>query len=218
MDKLDNIGIALLESSFDKERVVNQHVLITGLGRGGTTAMAQVFKAFGFVFDNPNDFMESLELKGFLEKGNTQKLAEKLNQWQSSGLRHAWKDPKLQSAQCRNVLIALPHNIATVIIFRDLIATSLRHSSVMNEDFLASLERYALGMQKLVNLTKQLQSNRSVVLVSYEKLLVNTEVVVNQLASIFQITDTDKITQAINAVAISPQSYLAACRESVSGK
>lgn len=218
MDKLDNIGITLLESSSDKERVVSQHVLITGLGRGGTTAMAQVFKAFGFVFDNPNDFMESLELKGFLEKGDTQKLTEKLNQWQSSGLRHAWKDPKLVAAPCRNALIALPRNITTVIIFRDLLATSMRHSSVMSDDFLTSLERYALGVHKLVKLTKQLKPNRSVVLVSYEKLLVNTDVVVNQLASIFQITDTDRITQAINAVAISPQSYLAACRESVSGK
>jgi hypothetical protein len=80
MDKLDNTGVALLESASNKEKVVNRRVLITGLGRGGTTAIAKVFKAFGFFFDNPNSFMESTELKEFFLNVNTQKLTEKLNE------------------------------------------------------------------------------------------------------------------------------------------
>lgn len=218
MNKLDNTGVALLEPASNKEKVVNRHVLITGLGRGGTTAMAQVFKAFGFIFDNPNSFMESPELKGFFLNVNTQNLTEKLNEWQTSGARHAWKDPKLSSINGRDFLTTLPSNIATVIIFRDLIATSLRDSSVMGGSFLTSLERYTVGMSKLVNMSKQLRENRTVVLVSYEKLLVNTETVINELASIFEITETDKIAQAISAIVVSPKSYLAACKESVSGK
>jgi hypothetical protein len=35
-------------------------------------------------------------------------------------------------------------------------------------------------------MSKQLQANRSVILVSYEKLLVNTDAVINELASIFK--------------------------------
>lgn len=216
MGKLDNTGVALLKSESIKEAAVNRHVLITGLGRGGTTAIAQIFKAFGFIFDNPNSFMESPELKGFLLNGNTNKLSEKLNRWQTSDVRHAWKDPKLRSVNSRDFLNTLPANIATVIVFRDLIATSIRHSSVMGEEFLTGLERYSIGMSKLVNMSKQLKENRTVVLVSYEKLLVNTDAVVNELASIFEITEKDKIAQATAVIAVSPKSYLAACKESVS--
>lgn len=213
--KLDNIGVALLKSASDKETTVNRHVLITGLGRGGTTAIAQVFKAFGFYFDNPTLVMESIELRSLLLNRKTEQLSEHIRVWQTSPLRHAWKDPKLRAPKFKDFISSLPSDISLVIVFRDLIATTLRHNSVTGGYFLEELERNSRTVAQMMETVKYQQASRTVILVSYEKLLTNTESVISRLANIFDITEIDKIADAVNAIEVSPKSYVTACEESI---
>ncbi|KJV05547.1 hypothetical protein [Methylocucumis oryzae] len=137
MEHLENKGIALLSPSISvTSELTCQHVLITGLGRGGTTALAQVFRGLGFVFEQADEFMETKDYRRLLLAGDYQTLIADLQAWQTSERHHAWKDPKLLSPiHHQTFYSALPNNIVLVVVLRDLVATTSRFISVEQADF-----------------------------------------------------------------------------------
>ncbi len=217
MEHLENKGITLLSPVITGTKPLTyQHVLITGLGRGGTTALAQVFQGLGFVFEQADEFMENKDYRRLLLSGDYSTLIAQLQAWQSSECRHAWKDPKLSSPVHHHAFYsALPDNIVLVAVLRDLVATTSRFISVDQADFFETLMRYSHIQKKLLQLVELQKSQRPVLLVSYEKLLLNSHSVVRQLAEVFNIDDAALINQATALVQVSPDHYRMACQQQI---
>lgn len=216
MEHLENKGITLLSPGITGTKPLTyQHVLITGLGRGGTTALAQVFQGLGFVFEQADEFMETKNYRRLLLSGDYSTLIDQLQAWQTSERHHGWKEPKLSSPLHQSFYAELPDNIALVVVFRDLVATTSRFISVDDADFLTTLMRYSNILKKMLILVEQQKSQRPILLVSYEKLLLNTHSVVNQLANFFNIDDASLIDKAKAVVQVSPEHYLMACQQQI---
>jgi hypothetical protein len=189
------------------------HLLITGLGRGGTTAIANVVQELGFDFGEPHPFMENQLLKGYLQAGHFEKLRDIFSNIQDNK-RLAWKEPKLRSHQAAELIMSYPPNVGVVIVFRDILAISKRNNLIIKWSLMEAMEQSLKELKKLVTLASLLK-NRHLILVSYEKLLIDTEGVVNIMADWLNVSDEERRKMAIEVISPSPESYRIACLDSI---
>ncbi len=208
---MDNTGI-FIKTVKDYEQK-NQHVIITGLGRSGTTAVAKVFQELGFQFDSPTVVMENKKIKSLTSEKNLDGLRNYISSWKKSSVRHALKEGKMFAPDFLEFIDSLSKDIAVVIVFRDTVATTVRDNKVMGGDFLQSLEKKFRMSLKVAGAIKNQEFSRNLVLLSYEKLLTDTENVVKNLADEFGVTEAHKIAQAISSVEVSPLEYTNTCRK-----
>jgi hypothetical protein len=210
---MNNDGMMVFKN--ENNEFENRHVIITGLGRSGTTAVAKVFQEFGFQFDNPTVVMESKKIRSLLNEKDRGELKNYISSWKKSSDRHALKEPKMFSPDFLEFINSLSPDVAVVIIFRDTIAITVRDNKVMGGDFLRSLEKRSRMYLQVAQTIRNQEFSRDLVLLSYEKLLTDTDNVVRNLADVFGIKEAHKIAQAIFSVEVSPLEYTNACRKKI---
>jgi hypothetical protein len=190
-----------------------KHLLISGHGRGGTTAVSKVISALGFTTDEPNDFMESRPLKIFNKKGDFDGLRNALMDWENRAERMFWKDPKIRSVHLESLLPTLPESIGFVFVFRDPLNIAIRNDDFSEMGVMAGLESAIKGYGRALSSIRALK-DRKVVLVSYEKLLVVPDLVVEGIAKFLGIQDQDAIQRAAEVIEPNSAEYRRSVKQS----
>lgn len=205
-----NTGIvdASTYSSPNKSVTTPQHVLITGLGRGGTTALAKIFEALGISFKEATAVMENQSYRGLYQLGRTDKLVN-IFDYSEHADRCAWKEPKLRSAAGIELVKLFPPVVGVAVIFRDVLATSIRNTLTVDRELFEALEGAARETKKLITFVHSVK-DRPLLLISYEKLLLESVGVVKEIAKWIGVDDAEKISQAVHAIQPNSVAYLQA--------
>lgn len=203
---------ASVYSPLPADKVPPKHVLIAGLGRSGTTALAQLFSALGFRFEGGNAILENETYRTWFQERRLDLLAG-IFSGHEADRRLGWKEPKLRSATGIELVGQFPPDVGVVVIFRDILATSLRNNQAMNWGLMDALEKSVSETRKLVTLVESVK-NRPLLLISYEKLLLETELVVSMIAGWAGVADKELVSRAIKVIQPSPESYLQQCLDS----
>jgi hypothetical protein len=153
----------------------NRRVLVTGLGRGGTTAIASLLHWAGYNLsgDAPTDlvYFEDERLRAFLLEGQVDQLEAELNARAERYPLVAWKDPKLYGARGAELLQRLPEDWMVIVVFRDPVAIARRRTVTDGVEFRESMPHVLRFMGKLSEFAEAAAKSRRVCYVSYEKLV-----------------------------------------------
>jgi hypothetical protein len=185
-----------------------RHVLVIGMGRGGTTACAEILSALGFVCDiQGNPVFESRRLRALRRRGRAEEFFEEVARWDSGSERWFWKEPKLHAGEFRHAVLQAPESVGYLAVFRDVFNVALRNHHTMNIEFFASLQHAAHNNAKLTEFVCALR-HRKLVMLSYEKLISRTDRIVRALAQYLGVQDEASISAAIASVSPEPRRYL----------
>lgn len=146
-------------------------VLITGLGRSGTSAISSLlFHAGYFTGDMSNNVTrEDIQLRNLFRNGDYNNVSNVLEQWSSTHYRVAWKEPKLYSKTGSSILRTISQDWLLIVIFRDPVAMTQRRVVSDAVSVLEGLKTVVYNQVKLVNFV--MEANRPTLLISYEKLI-----------------------------------------------
>jgi len=149
-------------------------VLVTGMGRGGTSSVAAMLHHTGFNVSGdapPRANFEDEALRPLLIDGRIDELQREL---EARSARHplvAWKDPKLHGDNGLELIRRLPDDWVLLAIFRDPVAIVSRRMISDQVDFSQSMPSVMKFMGKLHNFVAEVQKSRKVIYVSYEKVV-----------------------------------------------
>ena len=203
---MESIGIntgVLFLSNYRK----GNPTLICGMGRGGTSAMAQCFVSSPnakFVTDNPNganleichinkaisenDFLSLYEFRKKTSEEYADNFFCKIPCFEQLG-KHK---PEFQKSW---------HNGNLIVMTRDAVALMLREMSLLETDYDAADELIKAQSRNQSSYLGAIECAKTmgVAMVSYEKLITSTSFVVKQMNDWFceKILDTEKATDAI---------------------
>jgi hypothetical protein len=162
------------ESRFSK-------ILVTGLGRSGTSAVASILRHLGYFLGPKISNHENPELRGLLAKRDFDTINALLNKYLQEHSLFAWKDPKLYSKEAAEWIGTLGDDWLVIVIMRDPVAITLRR---MYSDQVAFSDIFGTVIKNQEKLSLFVQSiNKSVLLVSYEKLILKPANVIKELSS-----------------------------------
>jgi hypothetical protein len=215
----DNTGLVFVHNgkehfSLDSDLLAQtppRHMIITGLGRGGTTACAIMLEALGFKMESPTVYRESKHLMRLIRNREIDNVLAHLATWNKSSDRMAWKDPKLHGHGSIEVLNRLPDEFGVMVVFRDPLKIAIRRAQFHKTVTLEELMQNATALKKMTQAISQLRG-RKLILVSYESLLLETQRMVGTIAQYLKVTDAAAITRAVESIKPSPREY----REAVS--
>lgn len=172
-------------------------VLITGVGRSGTTAVAAIFHSLGFhLGDAPVVHLhEDVAFRRLLLHGDAAALADALQAWSSRHAAVAWKDPKIYAAASGPFMDLMPDDWLVIGVLRDPLAVAQRRAYSDGADLLPTAHAVARFQMKLLSF---LQSVRHTVgLVSYERFIVDPE---PTLAGLLAVLDLPRPPPALPAL------------------
>ena len=146
-----------------------RNVLITGLGRSGTSAIASVLRNAGFYLGDVENIStrEDPALREMLRKGQINEILTLLADWAASHPLIAWKEPKLVGNEGRQLVCGLPDDWAVIVVFRDPLARAVRLVTEHGGDLMTTLVESIRLPNKLVQLVQETQ--KTTLLLSYEK-------------------------------------------------
>jgi hypothetical protein len=149
-------------------------ILVTGMGRGGTSSVASMLYHSGFNVcgeANPLANFEDEHLRPLLVGGELDRLQAELEARAQKYPLVAWKDPKLHGDNGLELLRRLPPDWVLLAVFRDPVAIVSRRMISDQVDFSASMPKVMRFMGKLHNFAAEVQKSRQVIYVSYEKVV-----------------------------------------------
>jgi hypothetical protein len=148
-------------------------VLVTGLGRSGTSAAASIMFHFGYCLTElpPIRNHEDPHLRDLLKDGKIDEIVGILQNRVANHSHVAWKDPKIYGRSGQNLVGKLADDWLVVVIFRDPIAIAMRRAMSEQAEFSADLARVISGQRKLLDFADGVAKTRAVLYVSYEKML-----------------------------------------------
>jgi hypothetical protein len=161
-------------------------VLVCGVGRSGTTALASVLGELGcHLGEHPvQAFLEDSMLRELLLKQDAPALIAELERWAGLHRAVAWKDPKIHTAGGPGLLQLLPHDWLIVAVFRDPVAVAQRRAHTDGVPLLTSAHdvlRFQLKLLAFVD-----AAPHTAALVSYERFMVDTTAAVEALRSLLE--------------------------------
>ena len=163
-------------------------VLITGLGRSGTSAIAAMLRHCDFYFgeDAGSIVVESPALLKLAAAGDSQALRARLDAWSADHPRIAWKDPKLY-ARGADFVNALPDDWLVIATFRDPVSTAMRRVYSDKVNFLDSLRHCIQHQARLCEFAAS--TNKSVLWISYERLMLEREATFAEVMALLDLGD-----------------------------
>jgi arabinose-5-phosphate isomerase len=192
-------------------------VLITGQGRGGTSAIASIFYHLGYYMPNGDTYatFEDEKLRQHLASGEVEEVIQELNFRVSQHDLVAWKDPKLFGINGRELSGKISNDWLYVFVFRDPYAITLRKSmsgdSVVDRELL-NASKYN---RKLVEFYLSVKERNPCYIISYEKLLTDKLNVIGSLCDFLGFPDAMELAESLALkVGGSHTNYLAMGRES----
>ena len=170
-------AVAFIDRSLTKRF---RKVLITGLGRSGTSAVAALLRSCDFYFgeDAGQIVIESPTMLKLAAAGETDALRAQLDAWYQSHPRIAWKDPKLY-ARGAQFVESLPDDWLVIVTFRDPASIAMRRVFSDKVDFVNSLRHCILHQGRLCEFAANV--NKSVLWVSYERFMLEPEATLGEL-------------------------------------
>jgi hypothetical protein len=157
-------------------------VLVTGLGRSGTSAIADLLEQLGF--DGGPDLhpvlREDVNLRRLLLTGEHVLLAEALRARTAGNARCYWKEPKLYAAGDR-LVGALEPDWVVIAVFRDLVGIAMRRAASDRVRFDDALEVCARFQLRLVEFVRNCPLR--VICVSHERLVAEPHATIDSLRS-----------------------------------
>jgi hypothetical protein len=166
-DQVDALKRAVAE-------MARRKVLITGLGRGGTTSIAAMLHHAGFNLSGapePDAYFEDENLRALLLDRQYAQVQDELERRAERHGLVAWKDPKLYSEYGLELTRRLADDWTLVAVFRDPVATVSRRMTADQVDFSGSMEHVVRFMRKLQKFAADVEKQRPVLYVSYEKVI-----------------------------------------------
>ena len=196
----------IIDPSIPTDVAPPRHMLVTGVGRGGTTAAACMMEALGFQAEEASFYRESLHLRRFILEGDGAGAANHLRGWSAGEHRMFWKDPKIWIPSFDPFLDLVPPDIGTLVIVRDPLNIAARNAALRSVDLANEVVRAAKATVKLVARLPLLTRGHAIV-VSYEKLMLHTAEVVQAIAGYLGVTSADAIALAIKSIEPTPDFY-----------
>jgi hypothetical protein len=149
-------------------------LLVTGMGRGGTSSIASMLYHTGFNVcgtAKPLANFEDESLRPLLLEGKLDQLQRELEARAERYPLVAWKDPKLHGDKGLELLRRLPEDWVLLAVFRDPVAIVSRRMISDQVDFSQSMPSVMKFMGKLNNFVAEVQKFKKVVYISYEKVV-----------------------------------------------
>lgn len=209
----NNIGFQVLNPPPDDQS--NYCIVVVGIARGGTSAVAGSLASFGiYMGDDINSanhedkkIISSIpgKAKGLLGSSAWGDFSAIAKEYAGAHQRWGFKYPSIHSHLFKiNKLLTNPRYI---FVYRDIFAISNRRSEIFSND--SQIE----SMQNCLRLYKNImdfirKEQPTSLLVSYEKMLTNTDAYVNTLSEFCGLSPTDEILKrTAELIMPSPAAY-----------
>jgi SAM-dependent methyltransferase len=165
-------------------------VVILGIGRSGTSAIASLLRRHGFFLgpDADEALHESASLRQEMLSGHMDKIRTTLEDWQLTHPRVAWKDPKIHTAGI-GWLRTLPQDWLILTVFRDPVAIAQRRVLSDGLSFDAALALSIHGQNALFATLQGL--DKKLLVLSYERLLQKPLAVINEVRDLLDLPTSD---------------------------
>lgn len=204
----------IIDPSVATEAVAPRHMLVTGVGRGGTTAAACMIEALGFTAEEATPYRESRHLRSFILDGDGAGAANHLRTWSTQENRMFWKDPKIWVPNFDPFLDMLSSDIGVLVIVRDPLNIAARNAALHSGELAKEMLRASQATSKLVGRLPILTKGHAIV-VSYEKLMLHTAQIVQAIADYLGVTSVDAIAAAIRSIEPTPDFYQSQFKKNV---
>ena len=193
---------------------IRSKVLITGLGRSGTSLIASIIKSIGYHMPYAYKLAtnEDSQLRQLLKNGEIQGIKLELDDRVKKHHFVAWKDPKIFSHNGIELNKILDNEWVYILVFRDPYSIASRNIiSQKSDDLDAALYEAAHNQKKLVTFYNLIKIKNPTYLISYEKFLSNKKQEIEKIADFLKININDQhITQILNNAQKDHEKYLKA--------
>lgn len=158
----------------NKAGSIHKKLLLSGLGRSGTSAIASIFKNVGYYVGDVSKVTtnEDKDLQGLLKKVLYADIIAELGIRAEKYSLIAWKDPKLIGQSGLQLIKMLPNDWSVVLTSRDPLAIAMRLATQHGDDILNHLEQVYSAQTKLLTAINSI-APKSVFVMSYEKFIAN---------------------------------------------
>lgn len=157
--------------------IKHKKILITGLGRSGTSAVASIASQLGYFMPNVGNLAthEDEELRELLKNGDVAKIKAVLERRVAENEFVAWKDPKLFSVNGASLQRILDHDWLYVFVFRDPLCIAMRNNKSLNMDIDTALTSAVAMQQKMVKFYTNTVNKFPTYKFSYEKFMLSPD-------------------------------------------
>ncbi len=147
-------------------------ILITGLGRSGTSAVASIVKNIGYFLGEKVSPLtgEDVELRGLLSLGKTDSVRSELYRRCETYDLVAYKDPKLFSQHGERLLADMANDWLYIFVFRDVLSITRRNVRSIGAEIDEALVSAAHHQLKLINFYNKTKLSNPTYLISFEQL------------------------------------------------
>lgn len=195
---LQNPGYVYLNRS---EPVSEKTVIIVGVPRSGTSMVASALRGIGISLGDMLDgaVMEDRELASALEANDQSALASLIQRRNSRYPLWGFKRP--DAFRRMEAVEECFRNIHYIVTFRDPLAIALRNNLSMREKFLPALQNAANSTADLLKFVTA--SNKPMLLVSYEKAVLDAGRLVDEVAEFLGVNlpplERERVVRALPA-------------------
>jgi hypothetical protein len=181
-------------------------VVVAGLGRSGTSMIAAVLKAAGICMGEltATGTHEDQHLAALLQQRRRRDLRRLIEERNAAYELWGFKLPSRQILE--HSLIRLLRRPYLVVIFRDILAIAGRRQVSRGEDLKHQLSQSLREYNRLLYFLEQI--NQPCLLISYEKALLNPDVLVDHLDHFLNLNLDDNTRATCKAsIEVSPETY-----------
>lgn len=195
----ENSGLIILNGS--AEHLDTKTVIVLGAARGGTSMIAGTLSKLGvYMGEGLNSRYQDNVLSDCMNRGDKKRARKVISE---RNKKHSiWGVKKIRLWRWNSLF----RNVAYVIVFRDILSVSNRQASIKSTSVVFQMIK-VLGknLSLIIFLTF---CRRPVLLVSYEKCLLNPEKFVLALSRFLGLRELKKIPEAIKFIEPSAASYI----------
>ncbi|WP_188709624.1 hypothetical protein [Polaromonas eurypsychrophila] len=147
-------------------------ILITGLGRSGTTAVASIIKNIGYFLGEEvsHASLEDFYLRRLLASGEIDSVRTELYRRCEKHDLVAYKDPKLFGLHGQKLLSKITNDWLYIFVIRDVLSISRRNVKSIGVELDAALLNATHSQLKLINFYKKVKLSNPTYIVSFEQL------------------------------------------------
>ncbi|MGB1560674.1 MAG: hypothetical protein ACPHN2_04145 [Sinimarinibacterium flocculans] len=191
----------------DAERTL----IVLGVARSGTTMVAGALQQLGVDMmggQKPNPVFEDLELGHALEAGDGTLASRLIRERDAGAAVWGWKRPSAIGYMRRSE--RLFRNPCYVVVFRDLLAIANRNRISVQANLLDNLDETLAHYRRLLAFLRR--SRRPMLLVSYEKAMLDRRAFVDALARLAPLPTADQRVAAEEFIRTNSEAYLVSAR------
>ncbi len=201
LKQLQNNGTYVFNQNQEKQFTV----VISGLARSGTSMIAHVVENLGIELGGQGIVKEDATLSHMLEQNSLKEFSDAVAQKNNKHDVWGWKRPGsfMYAHKFENEI----RNPKYILVFRDTLSTAKRQSISGRLKFRNRLKKTAETNLQLTNFA--LNSEHPVMLVSYEKALLDKETFVKEVAKFLNLSPSEEqIDKAIKSIKNGNKAYL----------